>query len=170
MSERFPSVEQFGRMNRLKEDPAVYGIIQTKLGKWFLETNRYGQAMLIATEALRSYVVGLSLAKNNKELSREKYENEEERSNSELLYRQLKGSRNLSDSSKKLFTNIHPMKKMRNIYAHNLSESGQGGDKTEDRRDAANSVKKMIEEFYNGLELFGEELQDHWKEILGEIR
>ena len=170
LSERFPSVEQFGRMNRLKEDPAVYGIIQTKLGKWFLETNRYGQAMLIATEALRSYVVGLSLAKNNKELSREKYENEEERANSELLYRQLKGSRNLSDSSRKLFTNIHPMKKMRNIYAHNLSESGQGGDKTEDRRDAANSVKKMIEEFYNGLELFGEELQDHWKEILGEIR
>ena len=158
LNENFPSIDEFETMNELHNNPAIYGQIQTKLGKWFLKTNRYGQAVLVATEAVRSYMVPIYLIKENKEVTRSACEKETNRDGAEKLLGSFFESNIVKGSLGIISTQINVLKRIRNVYAHNLSDRREY--QTEN-----NEIQKKIENYYDKLEDLGKEIEKKWELI-----
>ncbi len=160
LKESFPNIQEFDKMNSLDEYPYCYGQIQTKLGMWFMMTNRYGQAVLIATEAVRSFLVPIYLIRENKKITRETCAREENRKEGEKMIDELLNSNLLSSESKQMLGQLIKMKKMRNVFAHNIPEK-------ESYENEYIEPQKFIKNFYEALYEFGMELQEKWSDIVG---
>jgi len=158
LKESFPAVQEFDRMSFLEEYPYCYGQTQTKLGMWFIKTNRYGQAVLIATEALRSYLVPIYLLQKDQKISREKYANDVIRAKVDNMAQELTDWNLLDSRSRQMLRRFPMIRNLRNVFAHNIP------DKESYETDVVDP-KKEIEAYYDALNEFGVELEEKWGEI-----
>ena len=162
LKENFPSVEMFNNLEHIADKPTCYGALQTKLGKWFLKTNRYGQAVLVAIEALRSYLVPIYLLKNKMEITYEACIEEKNRSGLEKVLQSVLDKELIDNDYRYLYSNLPRMKNLRNICAHNLSEGAASTWTVDDSRE---SIVELIHEYYDKLEKLEEEINSKWNGI-----
>lgn len=143
-----------------KTTPENIAEIQYLLCRWYMNQNRYGQAIATALEALRSYLVIMYLKYKGIENTLDNCSNENNRKAS--LDRLKLIDKNLKDEDTKLLLQLEEtrekVKQIRDMFAHNLSASNTyGKTKTSDINiciDAANMEDMLLKDNKEAIEKF----------------
>lgn len=138
------------------------------IAKWYLQQNRYGQAVATALEALRSYLVPMYLKFKNMENTKENCMNEDNRKKALSRLRLIEVSGKETEEEKEITEVLYavekcriPAKKVRDKFAHNLEElSGDGKNIINEQ-----SSKEIIEKFFSALDDLRKELRIHKEQI-----
>ncbi len=152
-------------LQNLKEMPLAE--MQYRLSRWYYKQNRYGQAIATALEALRSYLVPIYLEWKGKE--DESNENNRKaamyrltslvnaiRNDRVILYENQDKIEQIKEILCKLEEYQKKVKKLRNIFAHNL----KGQYVTKDNMKTISEYnKKMIQDFFEIFNKFVELMQ-----------
>ncbi|MCD7826422.1 MAG: TIGR02221 family CRISPR-associated protein [Clostridiaceae bacterium] len=139
LSENFISGTSLEELCNIEAHPENLGELQLCICKWYQSQNRYGQAVLTALEALRSFLTPLYLMNQKAGMDLKACRNEGNRGEAEeLFHKNVKARRKKSEeggNTGNLYVPSHPelnrllseldalfqpVKKIRNRFAHNL--------------------------------------------------
>jgi hypothetical protein len=148
---------QFEKIEDFKNLPAAEK--QYIVSRWYLQQNRYGQAIVTALEALRSYLVPLYLRWKKIELTMENQKNKNNRLASVERLRIMKDKLKRENEIERIFYDLEiyrsEAKKIRDEFAHNLEE----GRKKSKSRIQEVSSKDVVETFLSLLGQLREQLK-----------
>lgn len=147
LDEQFPSESEFNDIKEISQKPWALGNVQLKIGKVFLNQNRYGQAILAGTEAIVSLMIPYYLYAKEcsvDEFSCRSWANRDKVNLTKLIKKNLVG-----EPYEKLLSEIHDLyfdlKNDRNMFAH-IGESHRM--KPVQEEDTKRDVSKSKENIY----------------------
>ncbi len=167
LNEQFPSEPEFDEIRDLSHKPWALGNVQTKIGRAFLNQNRYGQAMLAGTEAIISLMIPYYLSSKNIEVDEFSCRSWTYRGKvniEKLVKKNLK-----EEKYAKLLSELHDLfpelKNDRNMVAH-IGECHRTLEESEKelKRNVTES-KKRICQYFERLEELNNAFQNNFDEI-----
>ena len=154
LDEQFPSEREFNEIKEISKKPWALGNVQLKIGRVFLNQNRYGQAILAGTEAIGSFMIPYYLSSTERcvdEFSCRSWEYRDKVNVNKLIKKNLAG-----EPYEKLLSEIHDLyfelKNDRNMFAHiGESHRTQPESEADTKRDVSKS-KENIQLYFENME------------------
>ncbi len=156
LNRSFPGKEEFNDLNDIQRKMWAYGNIQRKIGLAFLNQGRYGQALVIGTEALSSYVIPYYLMYKEKRkkitfLDCRSRVVQEKVKNSIYMIGKSKQSLPYKDLFGEELVLLKKLKEQRNMFAHFLLKNDSTNAGSEYSLKQVNKTKELIDSFYNKM-------------------